>query len=209
VVGGHLPGGAGTIAAREAGFETPRGTLENDRELLEALETHHSLGDDMRPDNTVEVQLPFLHAMLPEAKAIWLRTGAGKEAISLGEALAAAARDTGRKIRVVGSTDLTHYGPAYGFAPQGLGEASYQWARDENDRGIIDRMLEKDPEGTLRWGTEHQAACSSGAAAAAISFASATNCQRVRYIGYANSYEFRPDDSFVGYAGIVYSAEES
>jgi AmmeMemoRadiSam system protein B len=209
VVGGHLPGGAGTIAAREAGFETPRGTLENDREFLELLEQHQSLGEDMRPDNTVEVQLPFLHAMLPDIKAVWLRTGNGDEAIELGKALAAAEKASQRRIRVVGSTDLTHYGPAYGFTPKGVGEESYTWARDENDAGIIERMLDFDASGTLDWGNDRQAACSSGAAAAAISYARERGCGKARLIGYANSYQFRPDDSFVGYAGVIYSSEAS
>jgi AmmeMemoRadiSam system protein B len=209
VVGGHLPGGAGTIAAREAGFETPRGTVSNDLEFMDVLERYHSLGDDLRPDNTVEVQLPFVHAMFPNTRVVWLRTGNGGEAVELGKALAEAEDEGGRRIRVLGSTDLTHYGPSFGFTPKGVGEESYTWVKKENDGGIIERMLEFDAQETLRWGNERQAACSAGAAAAAISYARRRGCGSASLIGYANSYEFRPDDSFVGYVGVVFSSEES
>jgi len=209
VVGGHLPGGAGTIAAREAAFETPKGTVSNDLEFLEVLERHHSLGDDLRPDNTVEVQLPFVHAMFPNTQVVWLRTGNGEEAVELGKALAKAENEGERRLRVLGSTDLTHYGPSFGFTPQGVGEESFTWVRNENDAGIIERMLDCDAQGVIKWGTERQAACSSGAAAAAISYARRRGCGKASLIGYANSYEFRPDDSFVGYAGVIYLPEES
>jgi hypothetical protein len=209
VIGGHLPGGAGVLAAREQAFETPRGTIENDLEFLELLEGHQSLKEDQRPDNTVEVQLPFVHALLPEARVVWLRAGSGAEAEELGKAIAAAEEESGASIRVIGSTDLTHYGPAYGFTPQGVGPESYTWAREENDAGVIERMLELDSAGTIEWGVTHQAACSAGAAAAAIAYARSRGFTKVQLVGYANSYEFRPDDSFVGYAGVVYSPEES
>jgi hypothetical protein len=69
-------------------------------------------------------------------------------------------------------------------------------------------MLEMDIEEVLRLGNEAKAACSSGAAAAAISYARSRGVNGGRYIGYASSHDLYPADSFVGYAGVVYGEED-
>ena len=49
-------------------------------------------------------------------------------------------------LKIIGSTDLTHYGPNYGFAPSGSGKKAVEWVRNKNDKNAIDRMLAMDPE---------------------------------------------------------------
>ncbi|MDY7028247.1 MAG: AmmeMemoRadiSam system protein B [Spirochaetota bacterium] len=209
VIGGHMMPGSGVVAAFEETIETPLGPLEVAGGLLELLKKQLPIEYDRTPDNTVEVQLPMIKHLFGTASVVWLRVGAGEEAIELGRTIAGAAHEYGGKVCVVGSTDLTHYGPNYGFTPRGTGRQALEWARKENDAGIIQQMVEMNPRKVLEWGEQHKAACSAGAAAAAIECASAWGCEEGILIGYENSYSIHPDSSFVGYAGVIYSNRES
>lgn len=212
VIGGHSPGYAPAVAAAEEGFETPLGTIDADLELRAALARILSerqggrlaLKGDDAPDNSVEIQLPLVQARFPKARLLWLRAPNGPKALALGEDLARAAREMGRKVVCLGSTDLTHYGPAYDFMPAGRGPEAARWVREVNDRGFIEALLAMDAEAVLERGEEDRSACSSGAAAAALVFAAASGAARAELLAYATSLERRQDESFVGYAGVAF-----
>jgi AmmeMemoRadiSam system protein B len=207
VIGGHLPPGYRLLAAPEDFYETSLGPFERDAELYEALAGRLSLTEDRAADNTVEIQLPLLKALKPAARILWLRAPADGKAIELGKALAAAASELGRSLVCLGSTDLTHYGPDYGFEPAGRGEAAETWVRETSDRGFIDALLALDPEAAIVRG-EKGAACSSGAAAAALAFALAAapeaKAVEPKLLAYATSLEVRKAASFVGYASLAF-----
>jgi hypothetical protein len=222
VFGGHLPPGAQALAAPESGFDTPLGGLDADLELLKALDDRLrsspseatpsragrgrrvGLGVDEEPDNTVEVLLPLVAVLMPSVRVLWLRAPNDESSIKLGEALYAAAQDLGRKALCLGSTDLTHYGPNYGFSPKGRGKAAEAWVRGTNDKRFIDALLSLDPARALALGEAERSACSSGAAAAALAFALSALASRARLLEYATSLDIRPDDSFVGYASVAF-----
>jgi AmmeMemoRadiSam system protein B len=204
VVGGHLPAGAGVFAAPEDAYETPLGPMTADHEFITELSGYISLQEDRSPDNTVEIQLPFLKYAFPDARAVWLRAAPSEEAPRLGQALHQAALRTGRRIVVLGSTDLTHYGPDYGFTPHGRGEKAQAWVRDVNDKKIIDALLELDTEGALAAAQHNSSACSAGGAVAAAAFARSGGTVRGELLAYYTSYDIFPRDSFVGYAAILY-----
>jgi len=210
VVGGHLPPGARPLAAGESAYETPLGPLEADLELLSALESalgdRVSLGADEEVDNSVEVLLPLVAAILPGSRALWLRAPNDGSAAALGAALAGAARAIGRSLLVLGSTDLTHYGPHYGFSPMGRGRDAESWVRDVNDRRFIQAVLDLDAERAVAVGEAERSACSSGAAAAALSFALASGASRAELLAYATSLDVRRDESFVGYGAFGFFA---
>jgi MEMO1 family protein len=209
VIGGHLGGGAPPLAAFEDGFETPLGTIPSDVELREALAAELSRGrglaldEDLDADNTVEVQLPLVASLAPGARVLWLRAPNGPDALALGEALRAAASSLGRSVACVGSTDLTHYGPNYGFSPAGGGSAAEAWAKENDDR-FIEAVLALDARRAVELGESERSACSSGAAAAAIAFARSSGATGARLLEYATSLELRRDASFVGYAAIAF-----
>jgi len=210
VIGGHLPATAMPLAAYEDAYETPLGAVEADSALREELSRllaalpsgALALRSDDVPDNTVEIQLPIVKARFPGSKALWLRAPNGPAAMALGEAVAGAGRSLGREVACLGSTDLTHYGPAYGFSPAGHGQRAESWARDVNDKGFIDALLAMDGHEVLRRGEDDQSACSCGAAAAALAFAKASGASRAELLGYASSLDLRKDESFVGYAAV-------
>jgi AmmeMemoRadiSam system protein B len=114
------------------------------------------------------------------------------------------ARRQGCTLKVIGSTDLTHYGANYGFKSHGSGEQAVQWVKQTNDQRVIDAMLELAPDKVIRQGLENQNACCSGAAATALASAMHMGAKRSRQVSYATSYDKSPGDSFVGYVGIVF-----
>ncbi|MFW6182049.1 MAG: AmmeMemoRadiSam system protein B, partial [Spirochaetota bacterium] len=128
----------------------------------------------------------------------------GDDAVPLGERAVEVAGELGLEACFLGSTDLTHYGPGYGFTPRGTGPASVVWVRDENDRRIIDRFLGLRPEEVIHEALHHRNACCPGAAAAAVAAGRRAGAEQARLVHYCNSYELAPDSSFVGYAGVVF-----
>jgi hypothetical protein len=126
------------------------------------------------------------------------------KAKALGEAVAEIAREEGIHILAIGSTDLTHYGPNYGFLVKGIGPSAVEWVKKENDRGFVDCALKLDIEGLLRHALENDSACSAGAAASAMATCKSLGAEKGILLDYYTSYDVLPDESFVGYAGILY-----
>lgn len=205
VAGGHRPGGAGVLAAEEEAFYTPLGSLPSDREFVRALHAHVSTEPDLWQDNTVEVLLPLVKLRFPDASLLWLRLPNDARSEVFGASVARAAAELGRKVFFLASTDLTHYGPNYGFSPHGTGDAAEDWVRNVNDKGIVEAFLALDAGESLRRGNDLRAACSPGAAAAAIGYARAAGHTEARLCGYYTSRDVHPADSFVGYCSVTYS----
>jgi AmmeMemoRadiSam system protein B len=109
-------------------------------------------------------------------------------------------------VAVIGSTDLTHYGPNYGFTPQGTGPAALAWVREHNDRRLLDNLLALQHERTLELARRERSACSAGAAVAAARFAELRGSHRGHLLEYATSHDLYPGSSFVGYAAIIFPA---
>jgi len=204
VVGGHLHPEDGVLAAFEQGYESPLGVIEADLDLLERLRTRLPIDEDRCADNTVEIQLPFVRYLLPKARALALRAAPAAIALRLGEAVAACALEAGRRTAVVGSTDLTHYGPNYGFSPRGSGAAALEWVREVNDRRLVDALVALELEKALQLALAERSACSAGGAVAAARFAQVRSCTAGRLLEYATSHDVHPGSSFVGYAAIIY-----
>jgi AmmeMemoRadiSam system protein B len=112
---------------------------------------------------------------------------------------------------VIGSTDLTHYGPAFSFTPQGTGAQGMTWAKEVNDRRMIQRMLALDAASILPEAASHQNACGAGAVAATLAAARCLGADRAALLEHTTSREVTGDASAqdaVGYAGIVFLASE-
>lgn len=204
VIGGHMAEGGGILSAPEEGYETPLGVLPADKRLLEKLQSELDISEDNFADNTVEIQLPIVAYLMKGKRALYMRVSPSEEAVRLGKKLAELHKETKMDITVVGSTDLTHYGPSYGFTPKGVGSKARQWVEEVNDKKIIDAMIEMDGEKILKAGNEDKAACSAGAAAAASAFAKELGVSRGTLLDYYTSASILPGDSMVGYAGIIY-----
>lgn len=204
--GGHLSAGDVPRIVTEEAWETPLGNIENHvdlvRDLMKRVDMKKESPDS--GDNTIEIQLTMVKYFFPEAKLVGIRSPLSLKAEILGKEVAEIAKQEGIGILAVGSTDLTHYGPNYGFLKKGVGQASVEWVKKENDRGFIDRALKMDVEGLLKHALENDSACSAGAAISAMATCKALGSEQGVLLDYYTSYDVMPDDSFVGYAGILY-----
>ena len=203
VFGGHLGGNSPPLLVADDAWETPLGDLTLATEFYQPLAKRLTLREESPGDNTIEVQLPFVKYFFPQAKVLALRSPHSATAIELGQAVAAVAKELKVSILVFGSTDLTHYGPNYGFAPKGYGPEAVKWVKEVNDKKFIDQALKLDGPGMLKTAQQDQSACSAGGAVAAVAAAKAEGAHKAALIDYYTSYDVMPSDSFVGYAGIV------
>ena len=204
VIGGHLPRGMPFLIAAEEGVRTPLGIMEIDRELRDKYAKQISCKPDNYQDNTVEVLLPMVHYFFPDAKLLWLRFPADISSFDAGKILGKTAAALGRRLVVVASTDLTHYGSNYGFFPKGFGKPALDWMKNVNDAGFINAVLQGDPVLVLERAQEDQSACSAGAVLGALGFVSA-NGKGAKLLEYRTSADVSEDEipsSFVGYAAI-------
>jgi len=204
--GGHLGTGDLPRIITEEACETPLGDIHCHTDFIKKLTKKVELKTESPSsgDNTIEIQLAMVKYFFPEAKLLALRSPTSLKADQLGKEIAEVAKEEGYSIVAIGSTDLTHYGPNYGFIKKGIGPSAVEWVKKENDKGFIDRVLKMDTAGLLKHAQENDSACSAGAAASAVATCKALGAQKGMLIDYYTSYEIMPDDSFVGYAGIVY-----
>ncbi len=204
--GGHLSTEDLPRIVTEDFWETPFGNIEIHTDfvktLMKKIETKRESSSS--GDNTIEIQLAMVKHFFPEAKLLAIRSPLSHRAKALGEEVAEIARREGIQMIAIGSTDLTHYGPNYGFSSKGMGASAVDWVKKENDKGFIDRALKMDIDGLLKHALENNSACSAGAAASAMATCRAIGAEKGVLLDYYTSYDILPDQSFVGYAGILY-----
>ena len=204
VVGGHMHPRSPVIAAFEQSYYTPLGPIEADLTLLNEIRASIQVEEDIEPDNTVEIQLPFAKYFFPKSKALHFRAPPSEKALQLGTAIAQAAKKVNKKVVVLGSTDLTHYGPNYGWAPKGTGKDAVKWVKEHNDKLFIDALLAFNPRDAIELANKQKSACSAGAAITALSFAQNAGAKAGLLLDYYTSYDVQANSSFVGYAGILF-----
>ncbi|MBN2125458.1 MAG: AmmeMemoRadiSam system protein B [Deltaproteobacteria bacterium] len=209
VFGRHLHAGSRNYIMTEGSWATPLGNLDIDRELAERLASEFPFRIETpshyEQDNTIELQLPFIKHFFPNTKIVPLGVPPVVPSLRIGERVAEISRDMDRRLCVLGSTDLTHYGYNYGFTPKGVGEDAVEWVRNKNDKAVVDLMVQLDAEGVIHESLRNYNACCSGAVAAAIAAVKGLGAKQGRTLTYATSYDIRPDTSFVGYVGILFS----
>jgi MEMO1 family protein len=193
-------------------WSTPFGDVKVDSELSELLlsKLDGNLIDDPEAhtgEHSVEVQTPLIKYLCPEAMIVPIAVLPDEHAPATGRKIGEiAASQTGKKIVVVGTTDLTHYGDSYYFTPFGYGEEAKEKMK-ENDSRIIELMLAMKSGDILNEVTHNQNACGPGAIAAAIEASKALGAEKGYLLEYTTSHDVMPEREFemaVGYAGILF-----
>jgi len=195
-------------------WETPLGRIDIDQNLAEAILTStNKIIEDPQShslEHSLEVQVPFIQRLFPQAKILPIMVPPESPAGEVGEIVGKVIHESKANAVCIGSSDLTHYGPNYGFSPKGYGENGIRWASDVNDKGLIERITSMDAAGSLEYAIDNQAACGSGAIAATITAAMALGADTVTLLEHTNSYEVlrakygEMDSNAVGYAAIVF-----
>lgn len=205
----RFPGGS-PVVMPEGLWETPLGDVEVDSALAaEILKSFPEAEAGTTPHNgehSIEVQVPFIKHLFPQAKIVPILVPPSGEAAAFGDAVGKliAGRDG---VAAIGSTDLTHYGSEYGYAPKGAGEEALEWVRGVNDRKIIDLATGMEAEKVVAEARAHHNACGAGAVAAATATARAAGRKKGILLEYTTSHDVMPrgrPSMFVGYAGIVF-----
>ncbi|MEE4112303.1 MAG: AmmeMemoRadiSam system protein B [Desulfobacteraceae bacterium] len=208
VFGMHLHSGSPRTIMPEGEWETPFGPIAVDTALAGELTRRVAFEKEtttrFQQDNTIELQMPFIRYFFKDVRVVAMGVPPTPETLALAKSVVETTRELNLSMVVIGSTDLTHYGPNYGFTSKGVGQKAVDWVRNENDRRVIDAMIRMDPEAVIREGLANDNACCCGAAAAAIAVGKAMGAQKAHELTYATSYDKRPGDSFVGYVGMLF-----
>ncbi|MBM4353295.1 MAG: AmmeMemoRadiSam system protein B [Deltaproteobacteria bacterium] len=209
--GGHVHGYQRSMLFVDDGFVTPLGELRCHAEMMQGLAGAFRFKQtdavNWEPDNTVEVQLPMIQRLMPQARILVLHLPPRDIILDIVDLLMEFTRRFSEKPVFVGSTDLTHYGPRYGFTSQGIGEKAHRWAKTENDAQFVARLLNLDPQGCLEEGLSNYNACCPGAAAAAVTAARLLGSEFGELLTQTTSHEVVPEGDpvdFVGYASVVF-----
>ena len=178
------------------GYETPLGIVPIDEELAKQIKKNSKIVSDIPAahlqEHSLEIQLPFLQYVLGDFSFVPLVMGDQGADTCQDLARAIYASTQGRKILIVGSSDLSHF--------HSYDEASIL------DNNALRHLKDNDAEGLLssieKGATE---ACGGGPMAVAMLVASMMGANDGRVLKYANSGDVSGDkSSVVGYAAAVY-----
>ena len=193
---------------------TPVGEVIVDEELAQAVLATGAATDSRvahGAEHSIEVQVPFIQHMFGGAKVLPIIVPPREQALTLGSKVGEIiAGLEEKKIVCIGSTDLTHYGPRYGFTPMGVGKSALQWAATVNDRKFIDLVLKLDARGLLADAAENCNACGAGAAAATIAAAKELGSTEGMLLAHTSSNDVMlkkmgtTSQDSVGYTAIIF-----
>ena len=192
---------------------TPLGEVPIDEELADAVLQSDTAASDTevhKHEHSIEVQVPFVQHFFAGAKILPILTPPNEKSILLGEAIGDIIQQQDKRIVCIGSTDLTHYGPRYGFTPMGSGAKALQWASTVNDKEFIDFALRLQPQEMLASAAENCNACGPGAAAATVAAAKKLGKTKGVLLAHTDSNRIMikkmgtKSAESVGYAAIVF-----
>lgn len=186
-------------------WETPLGTARCDTELVKRLEekgipikniAHHG-------EHSIEVQLPFLQ-FVSKDRIKDLRIApimvADTKFEKIGKAIQEAVKELGRKAVIICSSDFTHYGFNYGYAPF---DEDVKENMEKLDGGAIKLIEKTDPKGFLDY-TEKTGATICGKCGISV-LLWLMKGKKAELLKYYTSADIIGDyDHAVGYASIVF-----
>lgn len=194
-------------------WQEPAGASDVDGELTRKLsgERRWFAVDDRfhRDEHAVEVELPLIQVAWPDAMVLPVEVPVNESAVQIGRCVAEEIEATGQTAVYLASSDLTHYGPAYGMTPVGIGEDALRWAK-ENDCRLLEIVREMRAEQVVPEVQARRNACGGGAIAAMLAACQQSGATVATVLRHANSYETLNEagyeqsaDNAVGYAGVI------
>jgi AmmeMemoRadiSam system protein B len=176
----------------EMPWETPLGVIDTDDEFVRSLDIET---DELshRDEHSLEVQMPFIKYRFPRARIAPVMMGQQDyaSAIRLAEKIRHAVRQTNRDVRIVASSDFSHY------VPQEKARSDDLWA--------IEPLLALDTKEFYRRIAERRVtACGYGPITAMIEASTKLGAKAAKLIRYATSGDVTGDNKeVVGYASIA------
>ncbi len=195
----HRYGFQGCSIYPRGGYRTPLGVAYIDEELaskISFLSGFKYIPQAHKEEHSIEVQIPFIQKVLPEAKIVPILMGAPSRNTvnSLAKALTQALKD--KKALLVASTDLSHYLPK-----KEANEIDNQTANliKALDTESLQRKIERG-EGIM---------CGGGGVVASLLYAKSRGEARVELLHYADSSQAGgPESGVVGYLSAAIYLEQ-
>ncbi|NLF31058.1 MAG: AmmeMemoRadiSam system protein B [Planctomycetes bacterium] len=210
----HAPTGRSGLLFDQGTWETPLGEVAVDGELAAAVARGcPGVQVDCRAhgrEHSLEVQLPFIQVLRPNARIVPILAPPVAEAAEMGRQIGAVLAGWTPRPVVIGSTDLTHYGPRYGVTPAGVGMQGIEWAM-ANDRELLKLIEAMDAVPVVEHTRRTHSACGGGAIAATMTACQALGATSATVLQHTNSYEtlkaYSPNDTShaVGYTSVVFA----
>ncbi len=176
----------------EESWETPLGVIDTDTELVKALDIE---ADELshRDEHSLEVQMPFIKYRFPRARIAPVMMGQQdySSAVRMAEKVVQAIRRTNRDVRIVASSDFSHYVPA---------------AKAKNDDlWAIEPLMTLDTKEFYRRIAERRiTACGYGPITVMVQACAGLGATAAKLIRYATSGDVTGDNrEVVGYASIA------
>ena len=209
----HRYFGGGAVVYDTGAWETPLGQIEIDTELASQMVDLGAIADSNahRGEHSIEVQVPFIQHLFPIAKIVPVIVPIADFDQDFGTHVGQLIhKQRDKRIVCVASTDLTHYGPRYGFCPEGTGKSAIKWAREVNDMEFIDLALRMETDKLLASALDKGNACGPAAVATVVASAKAMGRICGILLGHTTSYDImlekfnQSSEESVGYASIVF-----
>jgi AmmeMemoRadiSam system protein B len=199
----HTGFGSGAAIMTSGSWETPFGDIEIDERLAKEIYDLCSILDDDATahlrEHSIEVQLPFIQYIGGKSFVpISMGMQDAETASEIGEAIAEAGK--GRKVGIVASSDLTHFGAGYGFLP--THEDPLEWM-EKVDGEILSGIKAMSPEKVYE-ASKKTTACGYGCISAMITACKKLGLKAPEILEYRTSYDVSKDRSFVvGYGAAI------
>ncbi|WP_445476219.1 MEMO1 family protein [Methanococcoides methylutens] len=183
------------VAMSQDTWKTPLGEIDTDKDIGKLLAGTIIDMDEIahRYEHSIEVQIPFLqHRFGNDFKILPICMGLQDEetAVEVGQEVARAAKESGKKVVFIASSDMSHYVPAE--------------HAERVDHYLIEAILDMDvPELYRRRSEENITACGYGPISAMLSAAKEYGAKSTTLVKYATSGDVSGDPMVVGYAGII------
>ena len=197
-------------------WATPIGNIQIDEEFADDLRDASEgkiLSNTQAHSNehSLEVIVPFIQYQYPDARIVPIMVQPTSSAPEIGTLVAnTSMKYKDKNIVAIGSTDLSHYGPSYYNTSMGTGREALQWAKNTNDKYMIDIICSMKYDQVVDVANTYKNACGAGAIAATTKFAYDKGVQNGILLKQTCSSEVfeekfgRTDINSVGYASIVF-----
>ncbi|MDI6642141.1 MAG: AmmeMemoRadiSam system protein B [Elusimicrobiota bacterium] len=181
----------------EGSWQLPLGKIDIDEELSkEIIKNSEFLQSDTEAhirEHSLEVQIPFIQYISPNAKIIpiTIMSDEFEVAKDISNAISQAIKKQTKKILIVASTDMTHY-------------EQHEYAKKQ-DMQAIDRIINLDAEGLLNVVRDRGISmCGVSPTAIVILACKNLGAKKAELVQYSTSGDITGDyDAVVGYAGLI------
>ena len=199
-----------------ADWESPFGVVKVDKDFGKKLTTNFKYlkneAEAHMNEHSVEVQLPFLQFAnkdkIKELKflPIVIKSYDYEKCVELGKKIAETANEMNKKIVVIASGDLTHYGVSYGYMPFSGSKENIKKNLYELDKEAIESVKRFDSLEFYRYVKQKKATvCGLYSIICAVECCKKLGSKRARLLQYYTSGDVSGDYSnAVGYGAMVF-----